>query len=56
MSCYKAITKHPKTGEWKEAEWLDDYFGNHNYGVRFENENEIYDVREFDLPTKTTKQ
>lgn len=35
MSNYLKWTKHPKTGEWFEAEWLDDYFGHHRYGVRF---------------------
>lgn len=35
MSCYYAITKHPETGKWENAEWLDDHFGIHHYGVRF---------------------
>jgi len=35
MSSYKRLTKHPITGEWKNAWWLDDFFGHHRYGVRF---------------------
>ncbi len=35
MSSFKKETKNPKTGEWEKAEWLDDFFGNHNYGVVF---------------------
>ena len=35
MSSFNRKTKHPRTGKLEEAEWLDDYFGNHNYGVRF---------------------
>ena len=35
MSNYSRLTKHPKTGEFLQAEWLDDYFGPHEYGVRF---------------------
>ena len=35
MSSYSRQTKHPKTGKWEKAEWLDDYFGRHHYGVRF---------------------
>ncbi len=35
MSSYEQITKHPVTGAWQKALWLDDYFGSHNYGVIF---------------------
>ena len=35
MSCFFKQTKHPHTGEWENAEWLDDHFGKHIYGVRF---------------------
>lgn len=34
MSTYKGKIKHPVTGEIVEAWFIDDYFGNHNYGVR----------------------
>lgn len=35
MSNYHQITQHPETGEMVTAEWLDDHFGRHRYGVRF---------------------
>lgn len=35
MSTYSRETKNPDTGEWEIATWIDDYFGSHNYGVRF---------------------
>ncbi len=35
MSNFTRITKHPITGKFEEADWLDDYYGNHKYGVRF---------------------
>lgn len=35
MSSYKQQTLNPSTGKWEDAEWLDDYFSNHHYGVRF---------------------
>lgn len=35
MSNFSRMTKHPKTGEMDLAEWLDDHFGHHRYGVRF---------------------
>jgi len=35
MSNFVAPAIHPKTGEIEQAEWLDDYYGRHRYGVRF---------------------
>jgi hypothetical protein len=42
MSNFKRITKHPNTGKFEEAEWLDDYFGKHKYGVKFPSDGNIY--------------
>lgn len=36
MSHYMKLTKHPIKGHWEMATWLDDYFGRHKYGVKFE--------------------
>ena len=52
MSNYTAMTKHPKTGEFKRATWIDDKFGSHNYGVQFEGETEVYDCRKIKLETR----
>ncbi len=38
MSNYIRKTKNPITGQFERAEWLDDYFGKHRYGVRFASE------------------
>jgi len=35
MSTYSKQTKHPVTGEWHEATWIDDYYGRHIYGIEF---------------------
>jgi hypothetical protein len=35
MSNFFEKTIHPETGAEEEAEWLDDYYGRHQYGVRF---------------------
>ena len=35
MSTFSQQTKHPVTGEWHEATWMDDFYGRHRYGVRF---------------------
>ncbi len=47
MSSFKRITRHPVTDLLKIAEWLDDYFGLHEYGVKFEGDPKIY--REEDI-------
>ncbi len=51
MSSYVKLTMHPESGQWEEAEWLDDHFGHHNYGVRFP-DGMVYDPRKVDLKTK----
>ncbi len=35
MSTFRQMTKHPTTGQIEMADWLDDHFGHHRYGVRF---------------------
>lgn len=35
MSSYYKLTKHPETGQWERALWMDDYFGHYEYGVKF---------------------
>ncbi len=35
MSCYYQMAKHPVTGIPEEAFWIDDYYGHHEYGVKF---------------------
>ena len=47
MSSFTKLTKHPKTGKFQPAHWLDNYFGRHNYGVRFEGES-VIDARDCD--------
>lgn len=51
MSSYYKDTKHPKTGKWQIAMWLDDYFGDHHYGVEFP-DGKVYDPRETTLETR----
>ena len=53
MSHYKALTLHPITKEWKTADWLDDYFSHHHYGVRFEGETEVFDPDVTKIEKKT---
>lgn len=50
MSNYFRWTQHPDTMHWHYAAWIDDHFGSHNYGVKF-NDGGIYDPREVELKT-----
>lgn len=52
MSSYTKKTKHPLTGKWEDALWIDDYFGKHIYGVKFPKTNEFFDSRNYILETK----
>lgn len=51
MSTYIKTTKNPNTGEWEQAEWRDDYFGKHHYGVIFPN-GDIFDPEIYKLETR----
>lgn len=42
MSTYNKITRHPQTGKWELAQWIDDYFGDHVYGVKFDSNGKVY--------------
>lgn len=55
MSNFLKETKHPKTGEWEMAQWLDNYFGHHKYGVWFPSDKKVYDVRDAELETRERK-
>lgn len=50
MSSFVKQTKHPITGQWQDAAWIDDYFGHHNYGVKFADGN-VFDPRHHTLET-----
>jgi len=50
MSCFKRNTKHPKTGKWERTDWLDNYFGEHHYGVKF-SDGMVYDPEKIELET-----
>jgi hypothetical protein len=58
MSSFIRKTKHPNTGRYEDADWLDDYFGKHRYGVKFPDgkifEADLYKWF-FDTPTKRTE-
>jgi len=61
MSSYYKWTKHPDTGKWEEAFWLDDLFGRHRYGVVFPSDRsddplmQITELRQVAYDPKKTK-
>lgn len=51
MSTYAMSTKHPVTGRWEDAIWMDDFYGPHNYGVKFPS-GEVFDPRVTECETR----
>lgn len=43
MSNYTAPAIHPETGVIQDALWIDDYYGPHRYGVRFD-DGKVFDA------------
>jgi hypothetical protein len=44
VSNYRCLTTHPHTGRAVMADWLDDYWGKHKYGVRFDGDAHVFDA------------
>ena len=56
MSSYIKTTVNPDTHAIEEAEWLDDYFGSHEYGVRFPSTGVVYRALDFEWTDDTALQ
>lgn len=54
MSNYSKPALHPETDKWYVAEFLDDYFGRREYGVRFPDDKVFPIERRFDPKTLST--
>ena len=53
MSNYQKLTKHPEYQTWEKADWIDNHFGEHNYGVIFPSHpNVVFDPRDEMLETR----
>jgi hypothetical protein len=50
MSNFIKSAYHPKERVVRAAHYLDDYFGKHEYGVRFEGDDHVYRPEETDIP------
>lgn len=51
MSSYIAVAINPRTGKEEEALFIDDYFGKHEYGVKFDDGN-VYSPKDIPQLTK----
>lgn len=51
MSSYISKAKNPKTEKIEDAQFLDDFYGLHKYGVRFDDGN-VYPVSEIEIPVE----
>lgn len=49
MSSYRAIAFNPATHEVEEADWLDNHFGRHIYGVQFRGNYTVWYTHEVGL-------
>lgn len=52
MSNYRATAIHPVTGKNEYADFLDNYFGHHIYGVRFAGEDRVYPIDQVEIPAE----
>lgn len=44
MSSYKKVVRHPNTGVYQEASYIDDYFAPNFYGVQFPEDEKVYPI------------
>lgn len=50
MSNYSQIAWHPTERVARSAWWIDDYFGRHQYGVKFDGDEKVYRPHEVEIP------
>jgi hypothetical protein len=54
MSSYFGSAINPKTGKMEPCTFIDDYFGKHKYGVRFEG-TQIYKIEDVKIPKESER-
>lgn len=50
MSDFTRPAYHPRTKTVRNAYWMDNYFGHHNYGVQFEGDDVVYSPEQVEVP------
>jgi hypothetical protein len=53
MSTYQDVARHPRTNQIERVWMLDDYFGQHQYGVKFETDTKVFQAHEVRLVPAT---
>ena len=54
------VSKYPKFKDWQPANWIDNYFGPHRYGVQFDGDSRVLQDNgdleaNFDMPLPKEK-
>lgn len=52
MSNYARVAWNPKEHVARAALWIDNHFGPHRYGVRFEGDDHVYRPEEVEIPVE----
>jgi len=50
MSNFGRAAYHPKEKVVRAANWIDDHFGHHEYGVSFPGDQHVYRPSEVEIP------
>ncbi len=50
MSNYRQAAYDPESQTVRTAWWMDDWFGKHQYGVRFDDGGKVYKPAEVEIP------
>lgn len=50
MSNFTRVAWNPRERVARAANWLDDYFGRHQYGVKFDGDDKVYRPEEVEIP------
>lgn len=50
MSNFTRVAWHPEEHVARAAQYLDNYFGHHEYGVRFEGDPKVFRPDEVEIP------
>ncbi len=50
MSNFTRVHWHPLEGVARAASYLDNHFGPHQYGIRFEGDETVYRPNEVEIP------
>jgi hypothetical protein len=50
MSNFTRVSWHPVERVARAADWIDDHFGRHRYGVRFHGDDHVYKPEEVEIP------